>query len=228
MSITTFINWLFSQISKVLAWFGDRFNIYLEILNNIGSIINGYIEPVKNSILSTLNSVKQSLEDWFIDTVYKLVDWVNAKVSELSSLVNQLRNELNAYIAGEISGILDVLNQIVQYVNVLINNLRNELIQWSLDTIYMIVENTLERFQPLLQLLEIIDRIIYFFTDNIQDKINYLINTVIPFIVVFIRDPIGFILDLLFPKMLSIACYILALAIGTTSSDIDLKPPWKK
>lgn len=228
MSLTQFINWLFGNVSKVLSWFGDRFNIYVDILNNLGEYISGYIEPIRLVIVGKINDTKTYLEGLYRDTTDRISKWVDGQVSALWNGIQTVRSDIDKIVAGGVNGIYDYLTGLLSYVMDRIADARNDLTNYVNTFVSDMLYNALEWTKPLREIVNIAGSIIYFFSQDIQSKIDYLLNTVIPFVTLFIHNPVGFIFDILSAKAISVACYFIALALGTTKNDIDLTPPWKK
>ena len=228
MSLTSFINWLFTNITKVIEWFGDRFDIYVDILRNINAYISAVINPIRDYLLGKISDYYNTLVGWVTSNYNNLIKWMNDTVSNIYKSINSLQASITGSVTGTINSVIEFINRVSQYATDLVNSLRVELQAWVNQQVKGLIEYAIQPLQPVLRLVDNIDKIITFFRNDVQDKVRYLLDTVVPFMVSFTSNPVGFIFDILSASLISTACYFIALAIGTTASDMDITPPWKK
>lgn len=228
MTLTQFLQWLYGVISKVIAWFGDRFSIYVSILDTIDDRIKSFIETRTKPIVDWVNVIANDIKKLIRDTVNAAIALLNNSITLLRSDFYKLLDNLKASLSGSVQGFLNLLDSLRKEVS--------DHITWALNTVKQelksyfdpLIDTVIRPFRPLLDLLRFIPTILTFVSSDMYSYYMYLKNSVIPFIVGFINNPLTFILDIISPLLFSIMCWLLALAIGTVKYSIDITPPWKK
>ncbi len=228
MSLAQFLNWLFGVIDRVIGFFGDRFSIYIDILNNLKSKFDGWIEPVKQYILDQLQRAKDTITGWVNEQVTNTRTWVNGLYNQFTGWVNTQLAAISATFTGSINDVIGFINKITDFVNGAIETARTDLSNWVTANLELLSSQINQSFSFLEPIRAIITTITGFFeADNIK-KVQMMISDGLPVITGFISNPIGFILDIIGDSLLDTIGWVLAVSLGSTGDNLDLTPPWKK
>lgn len=226
--MTQFLAWLWTFAYQVYQWFGVHFNDYLNRILSIGSQVGVIVTDTVNAtvqwLLAKVNGIISDLNGLF--------DWVSYQVSQIRDDFSRDLNGLFDWVTYQIEQVKHIqlpdvsglLSELWTYVE----NIPASIQQWVLDRIADVRNAILDSFGWVQSAYEYITGLI----DNIPfdlfpQIVDFFRNGYVN-IKAFLDNPVVFIFDLLRETFVSFLCFVLAYALGTTISDIDLTPPWRK
>lgn len=228
MTLPQFLNWLFGVIERVIGFFGDRFHIYINILETIGDQINTLIAQARNYLLDQIQRTKDNITNWVIGEVSKAKDWVSGLFTQFYEWVRSQIASITASIGGTINDIITFVNQISAYVNTVVDEAKAGIIDYIKGLINDAINFVTDRYNWIIELRDNLLDNISFLSSDIKEKISILTGNGYVVLVTFLSNPGMFILDLLGDWFLDIIGWVLASALGSTDDNLDLTPPWKK
>lgn len=225
--MTTFLNWVYAQASKVYDWFSSS---YYTLRNNAANAWNWAVSQA-NAALSAARSYAYDIArqvtggitssiDWLknqltylrrdvLDDLTGLYDWVEYKIRQIQSLT--VDDVLN-WIRSEIRFVYDLFNSAIAYIN---------------QQKDYIVSQFISSFGWINDLRSFINNLVNTFTNNLLKNIISFFNLDLSFILALIQNPKGIILDIIQKDFISFLCFILAYGLGTTKYDLPKSPTWK-
>lgn len=225
--MTQFLGWLWAQASYVYQWFGSNFWAYLTIVSNTWDWIVTESERAFDRAVSwawdRIREIQQDMTglfDWVVYQFARLRDDVAQDISGLFDWVQYQIDNLSNLDLGYFQGLLDELWNYVwsipDSIQSWVYDRINEFQSWAWDNFGWVRES----YDYILSLINSIPF-------DLFARINNFFEVDYPNILEFLKNPTGFILDLLWPRFISFACFVIAHALGTTKYDIPYQPPWK-
>jgi len=225
--MTSFLSWVYNQAAKVYDWFGNSYNTLRNAAANawnwaVTQANNAYNNAISYAydLFKSIGNAASLTASWVLSQISNAVDsvsediaglfdWVSYQISLVNSaasrLIYDLLNGVYASIDNIQAGIIGLVDRSIQYVY-----------DWVTSGFGWILDIR----DRLLSLLSVFD------PSNISLLLNFL-STWLNTIVEFFHDPLGFILGVIQPKIISFLCYVIAWAMGTTLYDLPTSPTWK-
>ncbi len=228
MSLPQFLNWLFGVIDRVIGFFGDRFHIYITILETIGDQINTVVNQAKAYLLDQLQRAKDTITAFVIGEVNKARDWVSTRFTQFYEWTKAQIAGVTASIGGTINDVINFINQVSAYVNTTIDEAKTGIIDFARGLINDAINSINDSYRWVLSLRDDFIGVIDYLTITVREKITYLTGMAFGTINAFVSDPIVFIFDILSDKFIDFLGWVIAVGLGSTDDNLDLTPPWKK
>jgi hypothetical protein len=171
------------------------------LVNNITSGVMGWILQYYNIAVSIISSVR----DWLLSVIYAARDAVYSFAYSVRDYAVYLYNQAVGYASA-----------IYGWAESFVNGAVNGVLAYFSNSLYW-----------LYAIRDAILNILSFFSFDKLSKLVDLLGRMFPTLLLFINDPLGFMLDLLQTKFISFLCYVLAHGLGTTVYTLPTKPPWK-
>jgi len=223
-----FLSWLYNQAQKVYDWFSAAYWTFRDRLSNFWKYLQGIGQQALESAKSWTYQQIQS--------VYNTISgWIYSARQTLNTYIDQVRQWAYSIIVSVRDWLIAQYNTIAGWLNARIDQVRQ-----SVDTVYHYIR---ERIQA------VINDVSRFITDkinaiptlipNLSNILNWLspqkiseiettLNSYKKALTTFISDPIEYLIDLIFPYFVSVLCYALAYAMGTTKYQLPPIPIWSK
>jgi len=218
--------WLWEQASKVYLWFSDKFWTWWSYLNNftyyLTSTLNSAINYASDVVIRTANTIYNVVSSW-ITSVYNTVsEWINTVYNTVSSWITSVYSTVSGWI-----------NTVYQFINASITGAYDfvlwwidELKGWTQRYVDVVVSGLVSLIAPILNVISFIINLINFFSSDVLTKLEQYVNRVHNIIILFVDDPVGFIVGLLTDVFVSFLCYRIAKALGTVKYDLPPEPTW--
>lgn len=224
MDLWGFLSWLFDRGGRVLTWFGDEFDNFLNTVTNTWHWITtqasqAYSNAVAwagteiNHAFTTLSTVAKALEQGLKDAITYINTQIQQVTASLGVTLANVINTINATIQSIFNTLSGYITDAKVYLITLLNNTIHNLIL-SLDGWF---NDTLAKV-PLLQFL------LTLLTPQGQSKLTLLINDLFTNLQAFSANPIGFILSSIWGVFLSFLSWVLGYGLGTTNRDMPERP----
>lgn len=222
-----FLSWLYGIANAVYAWFGSQFYYYLNVVENVLNwIVDKANETYQNAItwayarIRELNEDVNGLFDWVI---YQFDNFKNSILEDLSNLYDWVVYQVNNIPLPDISWIEQRLNDFADWVNSIPDNLQN----WVWERITEFQSWVWDNFGWVRDAYDYLTGLFSSIPFDLFGMVNDFFTNDLPNIKLFLSNPAMFILDLLWPKIISALCFIIAHALGTIQDDLPFTPPWK-
>lgn len=227
MTFIQFLNWLYGVIYRVLDWFGDRFGIYLNILNTIDMLILAYVNGMRDIIVNWINPIIANIRQRATDLYNIAISYVNQKYNDAVGLYNGLVNQVNAILTAIQNWAITSINAVRNDLSVLAYNLYYDAKNFATSEVSNTRNWLLNTFNWMTPLTGFINPIILFFQPGNLAKVYQILNKDFSVINAFMSNPVGFMFDIATPYMLNTLGWIIAISLGHTKERLDVKPPWQ-
>lgn len=226
--MTAFLNWIYSQASKVYDWFGNSYytaknaavNAWNWAVTKAGEAFQSAVDWAWTEInkarvyaAGLVQQVYQSvvrIRDGLESDLLAFIDWVQWKFSTLSDyasgLINNISDGIYDYIISVRGELLSVLNGVREWL-------------WS---------QVNDAFGWLVNLRERLVNLVSVFTqERLNDLLSFLSNG-LHTLTIFFQNPVVFILDVVQEHVLEFLAYVIAWSLGTTIYELPNNKPWRK
>lgn len=226
--MTSFLSWLWSVAQRVYAWFGDRFDDLYKGAANAWSWAVGQA----SAALSAAKSYAYSLFKGFLNDLSGLEDWIDYQLDLLRKSISALEgltwSDIEGWIDAQLSDLWDRLTAIAGSISSAISKLWSDVLAWVAARISDALAAVGAIYGWVNTVRAGILALISFFTPARIAQIVDLIETQLVNIKQFFANPVGFMLDLLWPVVTHFLSYAIAYSLGTTKSDLPPVPKWGK
>lgn len=226
--MTEFLSWLFAAAYSVYLWFGSQFGSYLTVILSAWTwIVNKSHEAYLMAIDWAWARIREAQQD-----INGLFDWVIYQFDNLRSGVLQDLTTLYDWVVYQIEHIpqpdfswLDQrINDLIDWINSIPENLMN----WIYERVTEVQNWVWDNFGWVQDAYNYLTNLFESIPFDLFERVNNFFTDQYPTIIEFLTNPVGFILDLLWPYFVSALCFMLAHALGTTQDELPLTPPWKE
>ena len=228
MDFWGFLNWVYAQVNKVIDWFSNEYWTLRDgaahALDWAWNYANWALNTAKTWALGELAKLRSLAEDLYeagSNFTQSLFKWLYNEVNRLIGLADAALHEAKAYLIGLVSA---------AYANAV--NLANTLYDNAKAFARLLVDAAKSEAKSLYSPLLVLKPVLSFLTSlgspAQSSKLLTLIGSLYETLALLCNDPIKFILNLLWPKMTSYLCYLIAYGLGTVHDDLPPIPQWKK
>lgn len=212
---------------RVVEWFASLYDRGREIVINFWNyLIMTVSQAVQAAIAvaqSLLSGVYNTVQGW-INSIWaylgglvsQILSWVNSTVSNIYNWIMSQVYAIRDWLVGLYYQAIGFINSIYPWVQGIINSALQGLMTWVLNQfnwvlgLYSFLMNLLSIFSPV----------------NIQKFLDFL-GRIYPELVLFLQNPIYYILDLIKDKFISFFCAVIAYGFGTTKYELPPFMSWK-
>ncbi len=224
--MTAFLSWLWAQASNVRAWFSSSFSSYLHT-----------VRSTWGWIVSKANDAYDRAVSWAWGQIYavKLLitdarNWAGREIAAARSYASGLFAPVWGWIISYYNYAVNYVNGQIAAIKVWVNNTLtpalNNLRAWTSQQITNRLNDILNRYAWLTAIKDRLGILASTWTDNLLANTIDLVITQRANIKMFFQDPAGFILSLLWPRIIEYGSYAIAYALGTVTETLPPLPPW--
>ena len=228
MDVWTFLNWLWSLIDQVVAWFGTQF----------WGLYNGAANAWSWA-WGEANTAYVNAKNWVIAQGYVLITDYNNLVGWANSQFTAIVNALNTGFANASDWAATQINLVYAWVITQINTAIGGIESWAAglvkdakadlaNLIQGAKTDVTNLFKPLLPLETNVQNLLALSDPTLVNNILTFFKGGLSSLVSFVDDPVGFILSLVWPQFIQFLSFALAYALGTTQNPLPPPPPWGK
>jgi hypothetical protein len=221
-----FLNWLWSRILSVLDWFGDEYSNLVHNVRNIWTY-------AQNWGLWAYNTALNDVREWVNAIYVNIASGISGTIDFINSLINDVRGDITVtrikIVVAEAAAeryANDKIGEVIQNVTTGFNGYVDAKIRDLVNNINIFLDSSLNPFKPILSLVNVVDKLIFITGGNVFNRIIVIINTDFSVMVMIVNNPIGFIFNIIEPKLLGYLSWLLAYALGTTVEELPPKPDW--
>ena len=224
--MTSFLNWLYNQANKVTQFFGSLYNTVInaavnayawarEFTNEAYYNARSLIYSIRDSLRGTFDGLINQIRDYLISKYWEVRNWAEIQIA----VVRQLAEKLYNYAIDQLtSRYWEVRNWVDIQIEV-----AKQLLQAVMDGKISLWDN---RYNPLLYLSALKDKILALTSDNWFTRLKDLIETGYQNISTMANDPLAFVAAAIWPFFQSMLCYAIAYGMGTTKYTLPSIPNW--
>jgi hypothetical protein len=228
MDVWTFLNWLWSLIVQVTAWFGTQF----------WGLYNGAANAWTWA-WGQANAAYVNAKNWVIAQGYVLsTDWNNL-ISWANTQFTNIVNALNTGFANASNWAATQINLVYTWVVTQINSVVSGIETWAaglvkdaradLTGLIQAGKTDLTNlFGPLLPLVKNVSNLVALSEPTLFNNIVTFFKGGLSSLITFINDPVEFILSLIWIQFIQFLSYALGYAMGSTQTPLPPVPPWGK
>lgn len=220
------LDFLLTAYRAVLDWFSEKYWYYVGLVKAIPATI----AAIGNNILYYYNQAKAAIgtliNSFYNSTIKPIILSIQDKIAEAYGLAYNAYNKANNFLV-DLTSKLNALKQVIfdavhSWYDSLIENLQNKINKILTQDIPRLIGNinTLLPFQAWLASAASALNI-----DNIKKAINDF-NAIKDNLIVFMSNPLGFILGLFWQYALMFLSYVIGYALGSTQTDLPPIPNW--
>jgi hypothetical protein len=228
MDVWQFLAWLFAQINKVIDWFSDNYwNLKQGAENALDwawNYANWALDRAKDWATGELAKLRVLAEDLYeagSNYSQSLFSWLRNEVNRLYNMSDAALHHAKDYLSGLIN---DAYNRGVSFATSKLDGLKS----FASGLVEGAKTEVKGLFNPLLVLKPVSSFLVSLANPANASKLTTLLGDKFETFVLFTKDPVRFILGLLWPKMTSFLCYLLAYGFGTVKDDLPPVPDWTK
>lgn len=223
-----FLSWLWDQALKVYDWFGDSYDALREGAAHAwewaSTLAEQAYQRARSLILQTGDYLQQQI-DWTLSYLYYLF---SPLLVDVQALKDRVFNAVLTWTQTQIDYLTDLYNRAVTYVNDWVAyywELTKAWIQARIDEVRRWIDDAYEWVLTIRdQLIALVQTGIATYAQPIYDFFSRLYALVWQ----FFDDPVKFILDLLWPKIVLYLSFAIAYAMGAAEDTLPPLPPWGK
>jgi hypothetical protein len=218
--------WLWDRATAVYEWFGDSFDWFL---NNVYHTFSWAVEQASYAYNNAIAWAAQAILDVkaYAYAIYHTLELnINERFGWFSDWVNQLILDVRAYAYA-------IYHTLELNINVWLASLKSwtdqallDLRGWAYAIVHTLELNILTLFNPLLILVPLLELIKDIFSQDNYNKLKTLLTSYYQSLVIFFRDPLGFILSVIWGSFVNYACWALAYALGAVDAQLPPIPAW--
>jgi hypothetical protein len=226
--MTEFLSWLYGVASFVYQWFGSNFGSYVHIVANVW---NWIVDTANDTYQAAINKAREYVQDAY-DDINGLFDWVtyqfenftNGVLEDLSNLYDWVVYQIENIPIIELPNIQGMIDSVYEYIN----SIPEQLYNWFWDRVSEIYNWVWDNFGWVNGAIDYLQGLINSLPFDLFTVVREFIDNTYPIVKEFFDNPVETIFDLVQEKIVSSLCYILAYALGTTTKELPIQPPWKE
>ncbi len=226
MSFWEFLTWLWEGIKNVIAWFGDRFSEFLDTVSNFWTYLSNITTSLWNSVVAWVQTASDNIAAW----VNGLIAGVNQAITDVYTWIGTAIKNSQDFIAG-------VINGAIEGVKTWVTGLWTGLSSWFTQAIADVkawftgvadgIAAALNGLgDEVNKRIPFIDSLMTLLSGGYWDILKNLITGLYNNLSAFAKDPIGFLLGVLWNVFLQFLEYLLGYALGAVDSQLPPLPVW--
>jgi phage-related protein len=226
--MTQFLSWLFIQAANVYQWFGSNFWAYLTVINHTWEWIVDQAQKAYNNAISW---AWEHILD-FAQDIENLFDWVDYQIRQIKSglleditgLMDWIQYQLDSIPQIDLQWVYDLIDGVIQYVQ----SIPGEIVDWVNDQVNSAKEWVNDNYGWLFETYQYFMDVLSSLPSDLFAQMRSFFDNEYIQILDFIRNPVSWILDMLWPYFIAFFCYVMAHGLGSVRYDIPYNPPWKE